>query len=415
MIVHPRAPLQTLLLAIAGGCLPAAARETDPVGYVSYTIPTDSQRLVGVPLAGYPTFYGSVAEVTGSGLSFSGPLPTDLFRGSESAFLTVRTGTFAGLAATITAFSGNEMTLENSAAGLISSGDEIQVFANHTIADLFGTQNGFGLLEGSDPGESDTIGLWDAGSQTSRVFYFRTGEGWREAGNEAAGDQSGATVPFPTALVLNRRGPTPLTFVVSGAVPMPLEQRFFEVSTGRNLISAPFSAMDKVSDYGLFAEGSPFSVIGADSAPEADTIRFSNFSAATDSEVIYYRLGHGWRTVGADGDAGNTPVELGQSMDFQRRGPAGYIRANGISIVSNSATAARTVAVATVPIRRITPAAGGVDLEWDSTAGATYRIQSSPPGGTAWTDLGEPVTTAGKTGTAFRRPMGQGLLRILKH
>ena len=195
---------------------------------------------------------------------------------------------------------------------------------------------------------------------------------------------------------------------------MPLENRYFQVAPGRNLISAPFTVASRIADYGLHESGSPYSMLGAESAPEADTIRFSNFSAATDSQVVYYRLGEGWRFAGTEGDAGDTPIELGQSMDFQRRGPVGIIKALGIA-EERSRSAARSISVPAVPISRMTPSAGGIQIEWTGEAGGTYQIQTRPTGDAAWTDLGGPVTGSGESFSSLCKPSGQGFLRIVMH
>jgi hypothetical protein len=408
-----------LLVAAAGVSVPVRAATTDPSGYISHTIPAGTQRLIGVSLHDFKGFTSIVEGVSATGLTLKDTVAADLFSESDSGFLNVRVGAYAGMTTTVTSFSGKELTLTRSMVGLISPGDQVEILPNRTIGGLFGVRNSADLLAGENPAEADTIGVWNAETQSSRVFYYRTGEGWRESGNEAAGDQAGLTIPFPAALVINRRGSTPLQVTVVGGVPMPLEQRYFEVVPGRNLISAPFSREGTISEYGLYDEASPFSVTGGASAPEADTIRFSNLSAATDSEVIYYRLGQGWRTAGTDGDAGNTPIEIGQSMDFQRRGPAGFIKARGVVTESPSpsgaALAVQAAPMPTVAIERTVPAAGGVQLEWNAEAGATYQVQTQTSAGNTWVNLGEPVVAQGTKASTICRPSGQGFLRIVQH
>ena len=405
------------LLAVALGVpLPVHAGTTDPTGYIAHTIPAGTQRMIGVSLHALKGFTSNVEAVTATGLTLKDTVSADLFSESDSGYLNIRVGAYAGMTTTVTSFSGKDLTLTRSMAGLVSPGDQVEVIANHTIGGLFGAANSVGLLPGENASEADTIGVWNSQTQSSRVFYFRTGEGWRESGNEAAGDQAGMTIPFPAALVINRRGTTPLQVTVPGVVPMPLDQRYFEVFPGRNLISAPFSKEGTIADYGLYDEGSPFSVTGGASAPDADTIRFSNLSTATDSEVIYYRLGQGWRTAGADGDAGDTAIEIGQSMDFQRRGPAGFIKARGIpQSPSGAALAVQAAPLPTVSITRTLPAAGGVQLEWNAEAGATYQVQTQLSGENTWKNLGDPVVAQAATGSTVCRPSGQGFLRIVQH
>ena len=389
---------------------------TDPIGYVSYPIPAQSRRLVGVPLFGNPSFYGTVTELlpNGLGIHTDNTWHPPVMGNSATACVTVRSGLHAGLTATATAHEDGVLTLQNPPGGMFAVGDTIQIFPDHTLGSLFGTWNQTGLQPGTTAGEADTIGVWDAGTQSSRVFYYQSGAGWREAGKEAEGDRVNVTIPFPGAIVINRRAETPFVFTVSGFAPMPLEQRLIPVSPGRNLISAPFSMAAKVSDYELYVPDSPFSVIAANSAPEADTIRFTNFTTATESEVIYYQLGAGWRVAGSGGDAGDTPVELGQAMDLQRVGPAGYIKTRGII---EQAAATRPLMAASeeeIPIKRHLPAAGGIQLEWEATPGHSYVVQVQPLGQTAWQSLGDPVPATSSTGSAICKPSGQGKIRILE-
>lgn len=384
---------------------------TDPSGWVTYTIPAESRRIVGVPLLGDTIGFTTVSEVLPNGLKLA--VPPTIPLGPGSAAVLIRTGDHAGLSFTATGLVNDELILNRPPGTVVAAGDTLQIFSDHTLGQLFGTNNEANFLSGESAEQADTVGIWNADTQTSRVFYFQTGEGWREAGNEAAGDQAGISIPFPSALVINRRGSTPLELTVLGGVPMPLEQRYFHVSPGRNLISAPFSMAQTIADYQLFVPGSPFSVKGATSAPEADTIRFTNSYTAAESEVIYYQLGSGWKIAGSDGDAAATQVELGQAMDFQRSGPAGYIKAFGVIEETPVPRALRTSAE-TIAISRSSRVAGGVQFEWKSEAGASYQIQTQVSGRSAWEDLGEPVAANHTTATAVRTLKGAGQIRIVK-
>ncbi len=391
----------------------SGADTTDPVGYVSYLIPPDSHRLIGVPLIRPPTVYDTTASVSVDRIALSNAVDAGDFDGANSALVQVRTGAHAGVTFTATGHQGNELILDRSPVGFVSAGDTIQVFPNHTLATLFGPENSAGLLGGENAGEADTIGLWNAATQSSRIFYYQTGEGWREADNEAAGDQANRVVPFPDAIMLRRRASSQLLFVVAGGVPMPMDVRYFPVLPGRNLVSAPFSAAQTVADYDLYQEGSPFSVNAAASAPDADTIRFSNSTTSADSEVIYYRLGEGWRVAGSDGDAGATRVELGQAMDFQRKGAKGIIRTRGI--VEAGAKPAKAIPVSNeVPITGIRPAPGGLHIEWPGVTGTAYQIQTKQPGASTWSNLGTPVIAAGSRASASCGTNGSGLIRIIR-
>lgn len=406
-----------LLLGTLGAVVPASAAVTDPVGYLACSIPGGSRRLVGVHLTQDATHSAKISSVLPQRIALPAPVQAAYFGGAATLMVQVRDGQRAGITFTTTGFEGNELILDSSPSGLIFPGDTVALFPNYTLNKLFGANNTFGLQVGETAEEADTVSLWNAASQTSRVFYLRSGEGWREAGNEAAGDRGEVTISFPEAMMVNRRGTSDLQITVAGVVPMPLEQRYFRVLPGRNLITAPFSMSPTVGGYGLYEEDSSFSVIAGASAPEADTIRFTSPNTAIESEVLYYRTGHGWRRAGTGEDADSTLVELGQAMDFQRVGEAGFIRSHGIPEnppLRALASAPVQVETPTVPIQTLQAGAGSLSFGWSGEAGATYQIQCRPPGA-AWQNLGgEVVATEGVTTTVRPVTTGGGELRIVK-
>ena len=410
--IHGQAGRLLLLLGSLGAVLPASAAVTDPSGYLAYNIPGGSRRLVGVHLTREATHSAKISSVLPQRIALPAPVQAGYFGGAATVMVQVRDGQRAGITFTATAFEGNELILDSSPVSLIAPGDTVALFPNYTLSKLFGPNNTFGLQTGETMEEADTVSLWNAASQTSRVFYLRSGQGWRESGNEAAGDCGQVTISFPEAMMVNRRGTSNLEFVVAGVVPMPLEQRYFRVLPGRNLITAPFSISPTVGGYGLYEEGSPFSVIAGASAPEADTIRFTNPLTTIESEVLYYRSGHGWRLAGTGENADSTLVELGQAMDFQRVGEAGFIRSQGIP-VNPPLRALASAPVSTVPIEGLQAEPGSLRISWSGEAGASYQVQKRPLR-EGWQDLGAEVVSSGGVTTTVCPATGGGELRIVK-
>ncbi len=404
-----------LLLGTLGAVAPASADVSDPVGYVAYSIPGGSRRLVGVPLTQASTRASTVSSLKEDRIVLPQPVQASYFGGAATMMVQVRQGANAGLTFTATGFEGNELIVDTPPRTYVFPGDTVTLFPNYNLNTLLGANNTFGLQTGASAEEADTVSLWNAATQISRTFYFQSGGGgWREAGQEAAGNRGDVTINFPAAIMVNRRAATPLNLVVVGVVPMPLDQRYFRVLPGRNLISAPFSAAATVADYGLYDEFYPrFSMFAGPSAPEADTLRLTSAGTANESEVIYYRSGHGWELAGSGGDAAATPVELGQAMDFQRFGPAGFIRANGVPNGEGPLRSIASAPVATVPIQGLQAGSGSLSIRWSGEAGAAYQIQRRTPGG-EWQDIGGETVAAEGVTTTTCPATGSGELRIVK-
>ena len=170
-----------LLLASLAGPADLRADETDPFGYINNSIPAQSRRLIGVPLLGNASFYGTVTELLPGGLR----IHTDdtwhppVMGNSATACVAVRAGLNAGLTVSATAYADDVLTLQNPPGGMFALGDTIQIFPDHTLGSLFGPENELGLMAGDAATEADTIGIWDGATQSSRVFYYQSETGWR--------------------------------------------------------------------------------------------------------------------------------------------------------------------------------------------------------------------------------------------
>jgi hypothetical protein len=396
------------LLSMVAGVAHVPGGTGDPFGYFTLTRPARSSGLLGLPMVEGYRHLGTATAVGTDFIEFGDPLAASMLGTAGSGFIEVREGIHAGLTLQATGINGHRIFLNRPTVDLVSPGDTVGIRPNFTIGAIFGADNFAELLEGEDPGSADTLGIWDAATQSSRVYYFKTGAGWREAGNEATGDQSGAVIPYPTALNFIRRGTTPLEVVVAGAAPMPLTQQILPVWPGRNLLSGPYASAPRIDEWGL---RSPlFPILAGPSAPRSDTLRLT-YADGSSSQVVYFRENHGWLAVGRPEDAADTRVEFFQAIDLNRAGPAGYIRFAGV--LPTEASALRTLPPATVPIQKLGTTAEGVRIEWASTAGTTYRIQARATGQAAWSDLGDAVVADGPLCHAFRQPEGNGILRIL--
>jgi hypothetical protein len=375
-------------------------------------VPGSSHGLVSILLVNYVGFTGTVSEVTESGVRFVSPISSSVFGSVGLGFADVRQGAMAGLAIPSSGVAGNFLKLERSPLGLIAPGDVLGVRRDRTISETFGDFSDVSLQTGQTATEADTLGLWDPATQSSRVFYFRTGEGWRENGKENEGDKGATPIRFPSAVILGRRSPTPLTVILAGTVPVPWTQRYHPVWPGRNLISAPFSDQATVTSYLTNDQDGPWFVTEGRSAPKADTLRFTLADGSL-SPVMYFRKNVGWRTVGREQPVDSFALDFTKSLELQRIGGMGYVKFNF------STAPAVTQQFASSPVEEVASkslgvSAEGMTLTWPANPGQTYQVQSRPMGGTDWRKVGENVTATSAIAKLTFRCEGSGRLRIIK-
>jgi hypothetical protein len=382
----------------------------DPSGYYTMTVPGNSQGLVPVLLVSGVSFKETVTEVTAAGIRFADDIPASVFAPSGRGFADVRVGAMAGLAIPATGFSGNFLELERSPVGLISPGDFVGVRAEQTLGRIFGSADYTPLQTGENAEQADTLGIWDARTQTSRVFFFLTGQGWREVGKENEGDKASTLISFPGGIIVRRRAATALSAILVGVVPAPWEQRFHPVWLGRNLVSAPFSLAKTVSEFMNPLEDAPHTVTAGTSAPRSDTLRFTRSDGSL-SPVIYFKESDTWRAVGSNEEAGGTDMSFSQCLDLQRTGGPGYIRF--AFVAENALRQAQQAAVAEVP-NTCDVSADGLTVRWVAEPGAVYQVQSMGMRESIWKNVGEPVEAATSAASLTFRPEGAGRLRVIK-
>jgi hypothetical protein len=395
---------------------------TDPVGYMLYTIPGNSETLLPLQLAKGLALKEFVTEVTPAGIRFATPIPSNAFQSAGSGYMEVRIGTMAGLGIPATSINGNFLNLERSPVGLVSVGDFASVREDMTLGELFQDLGTNPFQTGISAELADNISVWDARSQSSRVFYFHTGLGWREAGKFSEGDKSSTTIRFPSGVIFRRRAPTEALVLVSGSVIMPLNQRFHPIWPGRNIISAPFTNSPTIGSYIRPLLDAPYTVVSSDSAPLSDTMRVYGYDVTGDSggsisPVIYFSKSQ-WRAVGSTADAGNTSMSLAPCLDFHRVGPAGYLRFQGVPEVSAASRAPALAAIAE-PITEVKPitlkqSAAGITVRWTAQAGLTYQVQTKAIGGTTWTNLQGPLQATSASASFDFTPSAGACIRVIQ-
>lgn len=394
---------------------------SDPIGYAIHTVPENSQRLIPLQFSHPVSFKEFVTEVTASGLRVSSTVPSNVFGPVALGFLEVRIGVMSGLAIPVTTVSGNFINLERSPLGLIAVGDYISLRAERTLAGYFGAGEGISLLTGLDADEADTVSIWDARTQESRIFYLHTGAGWREKDHFSDGDMGQVPIRFPGGVIVRRRDSTPLTIVISGSVIAPYTQRYHPVWAGRNIISAPFTSEPTVAEYIRPLLDGPHTVFSGGSAPESDTLRFYLFSGGI-SPVIYFRSGQ-WREVGNNQAASNTTIDFIPCLDLQRAGGDGFIRFQGVTeaaaIGQNESTtvaknrASTTQSVIEVTSLSLSSVGQKLRASWSAEAGKRYQVQTSEIHSNVWSNIQKPITATSDSVHFDLVPEGNQFIRVI--
>jgi len=221
-----------LIVSSLGAILNAqSAVSTDPVGFVTVTVPANSDAVLAVPLYRSAAFKGKIQAISGSTLTVAGnpawaanqfvqalPGQTDTFA------VLIATGAKEGLIAKVTANSTHQLTIElpvgENLAGIKTNdadgageGDDLDVMPYWTPSTLLSaaTPNGTELFAF----DNTTVGT--NVSPTSLLQFF-SGFGWYNTISFT--DQSHRPLLFGTSLILRNNAAAAFSVSIVGSVPM---------------------------------------------------------------------------------------------------------------------------------------------------------------------------------------------------
>lgn len=397
---------------------PVEADTTDPVGYVTLSFIAGEKGSMAVSLSNFYKYIRATSAAGTDFVEFNTDLPPDLLGVAQAAWVDVRSGPGAGQSFRVTGVSGRRVNFEAAPLLLpITAGTMVGIRPDWSLGELIGSPPPEAIQQGESHESADVVGVQNPATQTTREFFYKTDEGWREIGHEAEGDRSATAVPFRSSLQFLRRGETDLGVVLIGAVPMfSAPHHWVRVWPGRNLITTPFSPATKIKD--LFDMSS---LISGGSAPRSDTFRLV-YANASVSKLIYHHQGRGWTTVTREeeefDEGGNlivvedTPLDLSVAMDFQRNGAGGYLKFK-TSFPGSGAVSALAVAEEVVPVAPALSDFAARKIAWASRPGTTYQVQTRALGSGVWSDHGSPVVATGDVCRKICTPAGSGIFRIV--
>lgn len=212
-------------IALAQGSLFAV--NTDPVGFVSVTVPANSDATIAVPLNRTSEFKGLTSAFSGVSGSVTitvagtpgwtagqfAPLAT----ANKTYALQLASGTKEGLTLPITNNGTNTVTVTVSASddltGVLASGEQIDIMPYWTPSTLFSSAPPFGTsIQGfAAAGTGVNFGA-------SEIYAHAGSNTWEDDVN--GGDATNSPLSFGASYVVRNGSASPLTISMVGAVPM---------------------------------------------------------------------------------------------------------------------------------------------------------------------------------------------------
>ena len=223
-------PQKTLsLLAIASFYTFSSlfAVETDPVGYVTYTVKGGADNKFSIPLQQSPVYSGSVSGVTAGQIDVTGVVP-DLSTSTHLLIVTTDGGSLEGHYYEVASDTSTSITvLDDPESDGLSSSDTVKVIPAWTLDTLFPSG-------GDIPASSDVFNpvgtiLTNSDSVTginmssAATYLYHSGQqgpaGWYDADNLGAGPVGGTVLSPDTYITVRNGSASDASVVVAGSVP----------------------------------------------------------------------------------------------------------------------------------------------------------------------------------------------------
>lgn len=277
----PQKTISLLAVASLFSISSLSAVETDPVGYVTQTVPAHdgtgaTLSLHSLPLKPSTTFSGSTSDVTGAvltvaGTDFSSGYP-DLAAVDANSKPLYYVETSDGLRVDITSVGTSDLTLSEDVEAAIADVTSISIKKYWTLEDVFGTASSSDFAAASSLTDADKVLVADGAGSFEQYYIYQAppflggGVNWAQVGQATSVDKSTARIPEGTLLVV-RVGSTTrtaVTFTNAGSVKLGADKS--PVYQGVNLVSYSYPvdatlATSGLQESGLTAGGS---AIGAD-------------------------------------------------------------------------------------------------------------------------------------------------------
>jgi len=306
---------------LAFGQTPVTAKTT-PVGYVTESFKAGVFNLFGLTLQNSPVISGTFESAAGLVLTDTGANFPSVLTADTQYILEIGSGPLQGAIQEIASSSGDGITLIQDISAQVPAGTTYSIRAAATIAEVFGATNSAGLL----PGAASTADvLWvPNGAGGFDQFYYAAAQppfltaGWRQIGQ---GNTDKASVPlvYLDGMILQRRGSTDLSLVVSGEVKKTATSVAISgtAGSGFNYLASIFPVGSTLGNSGLEAS------VTKGNSTSADIIWIPNGTGGYNQ--YYYATAQppfftaGWKQVGG-GNTDQAAAVISSGLILQRRG-----------------------------------------------------------------------------------------------
>jgi uncharacterized protein (TIGR02597 family) len=303
----------------------AMAASTDPVGFVSTTVPANSDAVLAVPLNRASVFKGMIQTISGSTVTVAG---TPAWTTAPQQFvqaLPAQTNTYAlqlasgakeGLTAKIVSNTANSVTLQfevgddltgviaEDADGIAGNGDQIDIFPYWTPSSLITSvvAQDSQILQFT----SATAGV---NLPANAILFFDSGAWYDDNFNEA----NHIPLPFGTSFIY-RNGGASTTLSMVGSVPM---------SKHRVLVRTRANNVDQDIRIG-FSSPVPVAVgsIGLNFAEDDQILVYDNSASGQNKPavtILYYTTADGWVDDSFNPVGTTFMIQPGQGYVFRKK------------------------------------------------------------------------------------------------
>lgn len=327
-------PIKVALIFCTAGIAIAQATEvaTTPVGVVTVTVAagngvsrnfTSLSLPLDTPSQASGQIYGRISSITASTISNSlaGWTLGELSNQEAPTLIRITSGNAKGrvflisvssqnTATTVTldvSEAANDLTTLGIATG--ANGDTYALLAADTIASIFGTEEGNGILAASTPNQADHIQIMVSG--VYRTYYLNSGSRtWRRVGPNTVSDN--VVIKPETGLIFSRLSASPMELSVTGTV--PTDSRTVTIANAGNSmlssgwpVSTTLANMQFQNSEGWITNTNP---------NLADSIQI--LTAGTFR--TYYHNGTNWRRVGPNTVSDSVELAAGSSFVVRKLG-----------------------------------------------------------------------------------------------
>ena len=327
----PQKTLSLLAIASLSTFSSLSAVETDPVGYVTYTVKAGADNKFSVPMQQASVYSGSVSSVTVGQIDVTGTVP-DTSAGTHILIVTTDGGSLEGSWYEVSSNTATSITvLDDPETDGLTSSDTVKVIPAWTLDTLF--PSGGDIPSSSDvfsPSATiltNTTNISGINLSPSTTYLYHSGEqgdaGWYDADNLGAGPIGNTVLAPDTYITVRNNSSSDASVVVSGSV--PTDTLAIDVVTSTvavdNQLANPFPAGLSLTNSNLYSgPGGPLAGSSDVFSPTDQLLVYVGIPTSKNpspSKTIIYHTGE-------QGDAGYyDPNDLGAGTIGSYEIPAG--------------------------------------------------------------------------------------------